>query len=96
MNFATVDAEATIQTQNQQPMINDQQQNQAVPEFAEEMKRLREIVHNEYECKVRNAFEEIEELKNTLEESAKEKQAKNDRMLARQLDDKDGEIDELN
>ena len=53
--------------------------------FGEEMKRLREIVHSEYEIKVRNAFEEIDELKATLEETAKEKQAKNDRTLQRQF-----------
>ena len=47
------------------------------------MKRLREIIQNEYEIKVRNAFEEIEELKQTLDENAKDKQAKNDRTLAR-------------
>ena len=47
------------------------------------MKRLREIVHAEYEIKVRNAFDEIDELKATLEETAKEKQAKNDRTLQR-------------
>ena len=41
--------------------------------FGEEMKRLREIVHAEYELKVRNAFDEIDELKVTLEENAKEK-----------------------
>ena len=65
-------------------------------EFADEMKRLREILNNEYEAKVRNAFEELEDLKNTLEDNAKEKQAKNDRMMARRLEDKDGEIEELN
>ena len=64
--------------------------------FGEELKRLREIVHAEYEIKVRNAFDEIDELKATLEENAKEKQAKNDRTLQRQLQDKDGEIEELN
>ena len=65
-------------------------------EFSDELKRVRELLQNEYENKVRNAFEEIEELKNTLEEGAKEKQAKNDRMLQRQLETRDGEIEELN
>jgi len=37
------------------------------------MKRLREILQFEYEAKVRSAFEEIEELKCVLEESAREK-----------------------
>jgi hypothetical protein len=60
------------------------------------MKRLREILNNEYETKVRNAFEELEDLKNTLEDNAKDKQIKNDRMMARRLEDKDGEIEELN
>jgi len=60
------------------------------------MRRLREIMHLEYETKVRSAFEEIEELKCVLEENAREKQAKNDRTLQRQLEDKDSEIDELN
>ena len=60
--------------------------------FGEEMKRLREIVHAEYEIKVRNAFEEIDELKATLEDNAKDRQAKNDRTLQRQLEDKDGEL----
>ena len=41
--------------------------------FGEEMKRLREIVHAEYEIKVRNAFEEIDELKATLEDNAKDR-----------------------
>ena len=50
----------------------------------------------EYESKVRSAFEEIEELKTVLEVNAREKQAKNDRTLQRQLEDKDSEIDELN
>ena len=49
----------------------------------------------EYENKIRNAFVEIEELKNNLEENAKEKQAKNDRNMARHLEDKDEEINEL-
>lgn len=48
-------------------------------EFSDELKRVRELLQSEYENKVRNAFEEIEELKSTLEEGAKEKQAKNDR-----------------
>ena len=37
---------------------------------------MREILHSDYETKVRSAFEELEELKNTLEENAKERQAK--------------------
>lgn len=37
----------------------------------------------EYETKVRGAFDEIEELKAVLEETAREKQAKNDRTLQR-------------
>ena len=37
------------------------------------MRRLREIMHLEYETKVRSAFEEIEELKCVLEENAREK-----------------------
>ena len=65
-------------------------------EFAEELKRLREIMQTEYEAKVRSAFEELEELKVVLEENAREKQAKNDRTMQRQLEDKDSEIDELN
>ena len=60
------------------------------------MKRLREILHADYETKMRNAFEELEELKTTLEENAKERQAKQERLLQRQLEDKDGEIEELN
>ena len=40
------------------------------------MKRLREILQAEYETKMRSAFEELEELKTTLEENAKERQAK--------------------
>ena len=72
-----------------------QQQQVRESEFAEEMKSLREIVQAEYENKIRNAFGEIEELKNNLEENAKERQAKNERMMARQLEDKDGEINEL-
>ena len=65
-------------------------------EFSDELKRVRELLQSEYEQKVRNAFEELDELKNTLEDAAKERQAKNDRMLARQLETKDGEIEELN
>ena len=59
------------------------------------MKRLRKIVHAEYEIKVRNAFDEIDELKATLEENAKEKWAKNERTIQRQIQDKDSEIEEL-
>lgn len=47
------------------------------------MKRVRELLHSEYESKIRGAFDELEELKVTLEENAKEKQAKSERMLAR-------------
>ena len=65
-------------------------------EFSDELKRVRELLQGEYEQKVRNAFEELDELKTTLEEAAKERQAKNDRMLQRQLETKDGEIEELN
>ena len=78
----------------QEPATVAQQPSPA--EFAEELKRLREMMQLEYEAKVRGAFEEIEELKTVLEETAREKQAKNDRTLQRQLEDKNGEIDELN
>ena len=39
---------------------------------------MRELFNQEYETKVKNAFDEIEELKVTLEENAKEKQAKHE------------------
>lgn len=42
-------------------------------ELADEMKRYRELLNSEYETKLRNAFEELEELKTVLEDNAKEK-----------------------
>ena len=55
-----------------------------IPNFTDEIKRIRELMQQEYEAKVRNAYEEIEELKTTLEENAKDRMAKNERALKRQ------------
>ena len=57
---------------------------------------MRELLHQEYEMKMRSAFEELDEVRVTLEENAREKQAKNERTLERQLADKDSEIEEIN
>ena len=39
---------------------------------------MKEMIQTEYEIKIRNVFDEIEKLKQTIEENTKEKQAKND------------------
>lgn len=64
-------------------------------EFAEELQRLKTIMQQEYEAKMKQAFDQVDELKQSLEETARDRQAKQERSTARQVADKDSEIEEL-